>query len=122
MALLTIPNRYVTTVRCVCLVLMGLFVGLSGAAPEKVRATFRQDAEHEIRALTEKYFAVYQRKAIEELFAMWSEKATERAATRDSLERVIFPSVGDIQLRALTIRKLTVTGETFVLQHKRQII
>lgn len=79
------------------------------AKPQQAKP--RQDADAEIRALTEKYFAVYRRKAVEELFAMWSEKSTERAAARDGLERVIFPSVGEIQMRSLTIRKLTVTGE-----------
>lgn len=47
---------------------------------------------------------------------MWSEKAPERATTRDTLERIIFPTVGEIQIRSLTIRKLTLTGENAIVR------
>src|SRR5690348_2726365 len=73
-------------------------------------ATAQSADEALLRALTEKFFAAYQQKDLDGLMRLWSAKSPDLAASKQSFEQSL-AAVERIELKSLTIGKLTVDGD-----------
>jgi CHAT domain-containing protein/tetratricopeptide (TPR) repeat protein len=78
---------------------------LSGQA-----AAGQSGEEDEVRAVVEKFFAAFQKKDVGGLMALWSEKAPDLAAAKQSLQQIL-GSVERIEMKSLTFAKIKLSGE-----------
>ena len=67
-----------------------------------------------IRGVLQLFFDSFQRKDLDSLMGLWSERSPERTAARHHLEQQ-FAAVGDIALDALAVRKIETNGGTAVV-------
>jgi CHAT domain-containing protein/tetratricopeptide (TPR) repeat protein len=81
-----------------------LFIPTSGFAQ-----TSSQD-EISIRLLIEKFFAAYEKRELNELLGLWSEKSPDLATNKKALEAT-FTATQKLEINALAIGKITVNGD-----------
>jgi CHAT domain-containing protein/tetratricopeptide (TPR) repeat protein len=81
-----------------------LFIPTSGFAQ-----TSSQD-EISIRLLIEKFFAAYEKRELNELLGLWSEKSPDLATNKKALEAT-FTATQKLEINALAIGKITVDGD-----------
>lgn len=84
-----------------------LVVCLTGFRPLPVFA--QGDDEAAIRSLVERFFAAYQKKDLDGLMSLWSEKASDFAASKQSLQQT-FNDHQTIEVKRLDIGKVTIEG------------
>jgi CHAT domain-containing protein len=66
--------------------------------------------EAKIGALVEKYFAAYQKKDLDSLTKMWSDKAADFTAYKETLQKT-FAENSQIEIKNLVVRKIVIDGE-----------
>src|SRR5262245_5844236 len=83
---------------------LGLALHLAYCTP--LFASEQSGDEAVLRSLTERFFAAHQKKDLDELISLWSEKSPELAATKQS-----FAAHEKIELKSVSIGKVVVEGE-----------
>ena len=70
----------------------------------------QSDGEAEVRTLIEEYFAAYERKDLNGLMALWSEKSPELASGRQSFQQT-FATHTTVEMKRVAVRNITLTGD-----------
>jgi CHAT domain-containing protein/Tfp pilus assembly protein PilF len=97
-------SRITFTQRFVFLLLPNLLFCLFIAAPSFAQTSAADEAS--LRRLVEKYYAAYEKKDLNELLGLWSEKSPDLAAHKKSLQEV-FAATRKIELKGLAVGKIT---------------
>jgi tetratricopeptide (TPR) repeat protein/CHAT domain-containing protein len=74
------------------------------------RASIGAELAPELKAVMDQYFAAYARKDMEAALALWSARSPELAARRDAFQK-LFAGYEKIEVRSVTMRQASVTGE-----------
>src|ERR1041384_4777958 len=79
------------------------------SAPNAVQSS----AEPEVRAVVEKYFALYVSKELDGLMSLWSAKIPDAAGKRKAIEKQL--AALDVSINNLTISRVKIEGERATL-------